>query len=230
MFLFFIYFSMRVKKIRFFVIILIIILIMAILLVNLIDKRINPVIMDYSVIEMKRVATVIINRSITAEVLDNKLMEDLFIVSKDDSEIMTITLDNRIINQITTRISDACEDNLRKVEEGKFKEIKRDFNIGEEYFLVPTGIIFKNALLSNLGPKVPINLKMIGNVTSSIKTDVKEYGINNSLITVSVEIKVELMVILPLSSDYVSITNFVPIAVKMIQGKVPHIYGGDLLN
>ena len=61
-------------------------------------------------------------------------------------------------------------------------------------------------------------------------TNVKEYGINNSLITVSVEIKVELMVILPFSTDYVNITNYVPIAIKLIQGKVPQVYGGSLLS
>ena len=71
---------------------------------------------------------------------------------------------------------------------------------------------------------------MIGNVTSGIKTEVKEYGINNSLVTISVEIKVELMVILPFSSDYISIDNEIPIAIKLIQGKVPQFYGGSLLN
>ena len=74
------------------------------------------------------------------------------------------------------------------------------------------------------------NLKIIGNVTSGIKTDVKEYGINNSLITISSEITVEMMVILPFSSDYVSITNLVPISIKIIQGKVPEFYGGSLVK
>ena len=71
---------------------------------------------------------------------------------------------------------------------------------------------------------------MIGNVTSGIKTEVKEYGINNSLITVSVEINIEVMVILPFSSDYVNVTNQVPIAIKLIQGKVPNVYGGSIIN
>ena len=71
---------------------------------------------------------------------------------------------------------------------------------------------------------------MVGNVTSGITTDIKEYGINNSLVTISVEITVEVMVILPFSSDFVSITNYVPIAIKLIQGKVPQIYGGSLIR
>ena len=135
-------------------------------------------------------------------------------------------MESRIVNNITNKISDTCEDNLRKIEEEKYDEIKKEFNIGEEYFLVPSGVFFGNSLLSNIGPKIPINLKMIGNVNSEIVTDVKEYGINNSLITISLEIKVELMVILPLSSESVLVSNHIPIVIKLIQGKVPHIYGG----
>ena len=187
--------------------------------------------MDYSISEMKRVASTIINRSIRDDTLTEDDLEKMFIVSKSrEEEVISITLDSGIVNKITNRISDACEDNLRLVEEHKFSELKKKFNIGEEYFLVPSGIIFNNSIISSIGPKIPISLKMIGNVTSGIVTDVKEYGINNSLITVSVEIKVELMVILPFSTDYVNITNYVPIAIKLIQGKVPQVYGGSLLS
>ena len=98
----------------------------------------------------------------------------------------------------------------------------------KKYFQVPSGIAFNNTFFNSLGPLIPIKLKIIGNVTSGLETEIKEYGINNSLITVSVEVKVELMVILPLSTDYVSITNYVPIAVKLIHGKVPEYYGGNL--
>ena len=89
------------------------------------------------------------------------------------------------------------------------------------------GYIFQDYKLNDnmtVYDKVAISLKMIGNVTSGINTDVKEYGINNSLITISTEITVEMMVILPFTSDYVSITNYVPISVRLIQGKVPEFY------
>ena len=59
----------------------------------------------------------------------------------------------------------------------------------------------------------------------------KEYGINNSLITVSMEVSVEIQVVLPLTTDYISITNYIPLAIKLIQGKVPIYYGdGIVLN
>ena len=218
------------KKISLLLIIIFIIVLISFIIVNYIDRKFTPLVMDYSKSEIKKIASVIINRSIRDNLLDDGILDKLFIVAKDNNEITSVTLDSVIVNKITNRISDACEDNLRKIENGKYSELKEEFNLGKEYFLVPTGIVFSNSILSNIGPKIPINLKIIGNVTSGIKADVKEYGINNSLITISVEIKVELMVILPISSDYVNITNYVPIAIKLIQGKVPEIYGGSLIN
>ena len=219
------------KKLGIFFLIMLIVVILAIVVLKTINDKIAPVVMDYSKTEIKRLASTIINRSVNYDLLDNNLMDKLFIVTKNSGEeIITVTLDSNIVNQITDKISDACEDNLRLIEEGKYEALKRKFNIGEEYFYVPSGIIFNNSVLSQIGPKIPINLKVIGNVTSGITTEVKDYGINNSLITISVEIQVEMMVILPFSSDYVSITNYVPIAIKLIQGKVPQFYGGGLIN
>ena len=216
------------KKNKFLLLIVAIILIVFVL-IYFVSKKVSPLIMDYSIGEIKRIATIIINRSVTNETFNGIDIEKLFIISKDSDDLITITLDNRIINLISNRISDECENNLRDIEEGKYGNIKRKFNIGEECFFVPSGVFLGNSLLNNVGPKIPINLKMIGNVNSEVISDIKEYGINNSLLTVSLEIKIELMVILPLSSELIKVSNNVPIAIKLIQGKVPHIYGG-LIN
>ena len=219
------------KKSGLFLLILLIIMTISIIIVRVINKQITPIVMKYSTSEMKRIVSVIINRSVNSDILNKEDMDNLFIISKSNNgEISSITLDSIIVNRITDNISDACEDNLRLIEEEKYLEIKKKFNIGEEYFFVPSGIIFNNNLLNRLGPKIPIAMKMIGNVTSGIKTEVKEYGINNSLITISVEITVEIMVILPFSSDYISISNDVPFVIKLIQGKVPQLYSGNLIN
>ena len=213
------------KKIRTLIIIVIFIILVSIFCLKKLNDKITPIVMDYSVSEMKRIISIIINRSINSDILDTNDMDNLFITTKDDhNEIITISLDSIIVNKITDIISDACEDNIRLVEEGKYNELKNKFNIGEEYFFVPSGIVFKNTLFSLIGPKIPINLKLIGNVTSGIKTDVKEYGINNSVITISVDITVSMMVVVPFSSKEININNQVPIAIKLVQGKIPEFY------
>ena len=217
------------KKIRVLIIIIILIIVISLFGLKIINDKISPIVMDYSIGEMKRITSIIINRSINGDILDNIDMDKLFVTNINNDTIV-ISLDSVIVNKITDKISDVCEDNLRLVEEGKYQKLKNKFNIGEEYFYVPSGIIFKNTLFSSIGPKVPINLKIIGNVTSGIKADVKEYGINNSLITISVDICVEMMVVLPFTSREIEISNQVPIAIKLIQGKIPEFYTGNILK
>ena len=213
------------RKLIIFFSIFFLIIIIAIIGIKVINDKITPIVINYSTSQMKRITSIIINRSINSDMLNKDDLDNLFIVNKDNN-IVTITLDSIIVNKITDIISDACEDNLRLVEEGKYQELKKKFNIGREYFFVPSSIIFKNTLFSAIGPSIPINIKYLGNITSNLKTEVKEYGINNSLISIYVDINVEMMVILPFSSKEVNITNLVPIVIKMINGEVPQIYGG----
>lgn len=216
------------KKIGVLLLILLLIILFSMIIIRVINKNITPTVMEYSKSEIKRISSIIINKSINEEVIKLIDVDKLFIVDKsNEQEIITVTLDSGVVNTISNAVSDACENNLRLVEERRFDELK-DFNINEQYFYVPSGVAFNNTFFNSLGPLIPIKLKIIGNVTSGLETEIKEYGINNSLITVSVEVKVELMVILPLSTDYVSITNYIPIAVKLIHGKVPEYYGGSL--
>lgn len=179
--------------------------------------------MDYSKNEVKRLVSIIINNSITDNITDNINMNDLFIIDRSNDEISTITLNSVIVNRITNQISLACEENLRFLEERNFNKLD-NFNINEDYFSFPISRAFNSTIFGDYGPKIPIKLKLIGNVTSGINTDVKDYGINNSIVTISVEIKVELMVILPITTENISITNYIPLSIKMIQGKVPNYY------
>lgn len=222
---------MKKKKISIFLIIIFIVMLFSFFIVQFINRKITPTIMDYSKSEIKRMASIILNKSASNHILDEFDMDKLFVMTRNkNEEVISITLDSGMVNRITNRISDVCEENIRKIEDGNFSAIQKEFNISKDYFFVPIGVMFHNSLLSGIGPKIPISIKMIGNVTSGILSEVKEYGINNSLITISIEIKVELIVILPFSSDYVTINNIIPIAIKLVQGKVPQFYGGGLLN
>lgn len=221
---------MHIKRkltLLFFVIVLIIIL--AIYLISIIFNDVTPVIVEYSKSEMKKIAATVINKAITNDIVEEMDLNQLFIIEKDnDNDVIMVMLDPSIINRASSKATDSVEDSLKRIELKDPKALE-DFNINEDCFYVPTGLAFNSPFLNNIGPKIPISLKLVGNVTSGIVTEVKEYGINNSLITISMEISVEIQVILPFVTDYVSITNYVPLVIKLIQGKVPVYYGDGFL-
>lgn len=216
------------RKLAFILIVIIIMVILSFILLNLTVKKISPTIMEYSKAQVKKVATTIINRSINDDVLDDVNLDELFIIDKSSNEeIVNVLIDPSIVNRTLSKVSDAVENSLRRIE-AMDKDLMREYKIEEDCFYVPSGIIFNTPLLNNLGPKIPIKLKMIGSVLNGIDTEIKEYGINNSLITLSLEISVELQVILPISSENISITNYVPLVIKLVQGKVPTYFGDSL--
>lgn len=217
------------RKLSYLLIIIVLVIVIAVIVLKIVVNKVGPTIMEYSKSEMKKVAATLINKAITNDILEEMNLDELFIVDKsNDEEIITVTLDPSIVNKAVSRASDAVEDGLKRVEL-RDKTVFDDFNLHENCFYVPVGLIFNTPFLNNVGPKIPIKLKMVGNVTSGITTEVKEYGINNSLILVSMEVSVEIMVILPLTTDYISITNYIPLAIKLIQGKVPVYYGDGVV-
>ena len=76
---------------------------------------------------------------------------------------------------------------------------------------------------NNLGPKIPIKMELDGNVLTSLKTKVKNYGVNSALIEVYVNIEANVDIIIPFCNTKIKVTNEVPISIKVAKGNVSSI-------
>ena len=204
------------------IIIFILIIFLAIILICLLNSKVIPIYMEYSEIEMKRVVTTTINKTIN----EIEISDNLFIMKSDD-DIKIIDYEPKALNTIISNITNNVYDNLKLISEMDNDTLKK-FNISKNIFYIPSFIIFNSPLLNNLGPKIPIKLELIESVNSNMETKVTEYGINNSLIEVNVKVNVTVKMILPLSSKDVNVSVIVPLTVKIIQGNIPEYYFGNL--
>lgn len=212
--------KIRIKR---FTTLMIIIVIISFILVFYIDKKITPIIMDYSVEEVKKIISIIINRSINSDILEHSNLDNMYTISQSDKGDI-LSLNSVIVNHLTDIISDVLEDSIILIEEEKYDDLQKHFNISKDYFFIPSSLIFSKGLLAFFGYNIPIKLKMLGNVSSGINTDIREYGLNNSLITISISVSVEMMVLLPFDRRTVNFNNNIPISIKLIQGSVPNFY------
>lgn len=223
-------------KKKIFVITLILIIVLSLMSLNFLNRKVSPVLFNYAQSETKRLSTIIINKAINKQLANGIDLEELFqIVKNTDGEIQTIDFNPAVVNKILNTTTNVVLVNLKAVEEGNINFVELpDILINNKnsqkgiIYELPIFVSTNNLLLSNLGPKIPIKLNVIGSVESNIKTNIKEYGINNALIEVFVEITVSEMVNVPFISNKVKVTSSVPIALKVIQGKVPRYYGGNL--
>lgn len=184
----------------------------------LIFNKLSIYIIEYSKEETINYTSDIVNNSIddnTLKLLDN---DNLYQITRNqDNEIEMIDYNTYLANIILKNIVNNIENGMSSIEN----------NIA---FYVPFGVIFNNFMFSNLGPNLPVRIKLISSVLSSIETKIKDYGINNSLIEISVNIELKERIMLPLMSDVITYNISIPISYKIVNGKIPTYYGGSIIK
>lgn len=201
----------------------ILLIIFTFIILVFLSNKVMPFYMNYSEAEMKRVVTTVINKSVTEEVTNQLEVDSLFVLKKENDNTIIVDFDPVIVNRVMSKISDVVYNNLKLISK-KDKLTLEKYNLDESYFYIPSGIIFNTTILNNVGPRIPINLEIISSVNPNLKTEVTEYGINNSLIEVYINVIVDVKMILPMYANTMQIVVVVPLAVKLIQGEVPKYY------
>ena len=219
-------------KLSIIIFIIVVGLVLSYILINYISKQINPFYMSYAEIEVNKILTEIINNSVNEEVEKEMNINEIFNIQKNESgDIQLIEYNSINVSKILGKFTNNSQNKLTKIEKGnidltdnKLLNINKNKLKRGIIYEIPIGVYSNSIFLSNLGPKIPVKMQLIGDVISSISTNVKEYGINNALIEVGVTIELNSRVFLPYISNDIKIKGTIPIALKLIQGKIPSYY------
>lgn len=191
-------------------------------------NKITPLLLNYAEIESKEIAYLIIDESIDTEIIDKIDPQNLFTVTKtNNGDIQSVDFNTRMVNEILELIGKKIFFNLKKAEEGDLSIINKE-NSNQSSFEVPLGKIFSNPLFSNIGPKIPFKFKLAGAVSTNISTVIKNYGINNVVIEVYIDIEANIRMLLPITSHKCLINNRFLVAMKVIPGSIPKYYNSGL--
>ena len=228
----------KVDKKKFLLTSLIIAIITSNIAINLIGKKIKPSLLRYATAEVDRIATVIINDAIDEVVEENLDSAQLFKIAKNKSEeIETVDFNTKNVNEVLELITENIQKKIIALEEGDVAELNLNKGLkGENFENIKKGIVceiasgslFGNPLIANTGPLIPIKLSFIGKVQTSISTNIKEYGINNVYLEVNVHVEVTERITMPIFTEEVKVEDDIPIAIKVIQGKIPNYYSNGI--
>lgn len=224
----------KMKKSNIIIIIITLLIITIFYTFKYLNNIVSPILINYAEVEIKRFSNLIVNKAISNYINDDINVDNLFIITRDgQDEIKTIDFNPIIVNKLLTTITDSVHVNLKNIIRGNVDKVDIIDDLADYdekklkdgiIFEIPAGVVFKNPLLSNIGPKIPVRLNLNGEVISNINTKVTNYGINNALMEVSVNIELSEQVILPFLSKKIDYNLNVPIAIKMIQGTVPNYF------
>lgn len=231
---------MRLKKkktIESKLIIIILIIVGIYFSLKIISNKITPILLNYGELETRRIANIIVSKAVDEEIL-GIIDDNFFLITRENDEIKSIDFDPIKLNTFLTKIIDKVQTNLKLLESGEIDKLDLDNELLVYYdkeklkegvfYEIPMGVIFNNALLSNLGPKIPVRFTLMGEVISNLETKITNYGINNALIETSINLKLTEKVLLPISSKSIEVEYNIPLSVKMIQGNIPEYYFNGL--
>ncbi len=214
-------------------------LIMTVIGLAVINTGVKPTLMIYAELQTKKIGALVISKAVNREIANvmdiNEIIENL---PTDSAEMVTTKFNTEIINRVLAETTELVQEQLRAIERGNTSilkslteldlEVEDAGNLEGIVYTVPLGQATGNALLGNLGPKVPIHFHAVGNVTSNIKSNITEFGINNAFVEINIHLVVKVQIIVPFATEETTIEQDIPVAMGLIQGQVPEIYNiGD---
>ncbi len=202
----------------------------------LVEKGIRPTLIHIAKTETQVLGTEAINDAISKKIVEQLDMEELILIDKDQNgDISSITFNTSISNRVLSEATLRVQKYLRLMEQGRVHElglpdgVEVDYN--EEVFsqdgiiyTIPLGQATNNALLAHLGPKIPVRFTAIGDIKASMRQEAESTGINNTLISLYIDLQVDVKVVIPFATDMEVVKTSIPIGIMFVPGKVPDYY------
>lgn len=173
------------------------------------NRVISPALSNIADEEIKKRTVDILNKTILDE-YSNKFDYDKVIKVEKDSEgnIIMLRADTLKMNQI------ACDVAIKSQE-----KLKDSGNINIK---IPIGYIFKNNIISNIGPKVTVTARPIGSIDTEYSSKFQSQGINQTKHSIYINVKTNVRVIFPTNVSKLEVKTQIPLAETVIIGKVPN--------
>ncbi|GAX90669.1 sporulation protein YunB [Effusibacillus lacus] len=175
------------------------------------ENNLQPVFVKIAENYTRKIATEAINDAITKKVAEETDYQQIVQFIKDDrgavrSAVFNMVEANRIKAQTTGRVQSV----LKMLQE---QEIR-----------LPVGQAFRSTILATFGPTIPIAIVPMGNAKSDIVQTSETSGINQTKYSLTLEMQVQVNVIIPFVTKPVDIQTQVPIAAIVMVGDVPQFF------
>ena len=161
--------------------------------------------------------------------LPNFSLDDLLIVTLNDkNEILTVDYQMQKIYQISNEVTKEIMENINKSSSSPYlTDYHQDNTV---LLMMPMGIVSDFVFLNNLGPRIPVVFHFVNSVFTNVKTKMTNYGINNALVEIYLEVSLKYDLITPVQMQSQSLDFNVLLGAKIINGTVPNWYGNELIT
>jgi sporulation protein YunB len=188
----------------------------------ILDSVIRPTILSLSEARLRAIGVKAMNDAVRETIGASKVTySDLIHIEKDDTgKISLITANTVLMNNMAAQTAMAAQDKI--------------LNAGEQGVNIPIGTILGGPLLTGRGPAVVIKFEPVGSVTTDIKAEFEDAGINQTRHKIYLVLDATVRILVGNAAQTVEISSKVLISDTIIVGEVPQGYykgaQSDLLN
>lgn len=176
-----------------------------------VEQHMRGPIIHLAKIRVKQIATESINEAITAQVANEKQVDNLIDWRTDDSgKVSGFMLNYSAHMRITS-------DTIQTVR-STLDEVAR---LSEH---IPLGQALGSPILASFGPGIPIKIEPKGDVKVDLNTRRQDAGINNILVEVYLRVRTELAVVVPFDMEAQTVETEIPVSYLLVVGDVPMYY------
>ncbi|AMX82428.1 sporulation protein YunB [Geobacillus subterraneus] len=198
----------------------------------IVNKGMKPVLLEIAETETKRIANLVINNALEQQFSkENPEFQKIVTLQQDQNgKVVSVDFNTEIINRILEETDDHVMESLKAATEGRIERmVLPEVESGQGnsrgiIYYIPLGQVTNNALLANLGPRIPVQFQIVGNVDSEVTKQIHAYDINNFFIEVDIHVAVDIQVIIPFASKISTVTSDIPLVMRFIPGEVPQFY------
>ncbi|MCI8700205.1 MAG: sporulation protein YunB [Clostridia bacterium] len=189
---------------------IIVIAIIAFETIKILLNYINPIYEKIAIESAKSLATIVTNEQSTI-VMKQHTYDNMFSIEKDNNGNISMIKSNiSEINEIISDIANLVQENLNDSRENEIK--------------IPLGSFSGISLFSGTGPRVKMNVVLLGNVDTELRSEFISKGINQTLHRVYLQIDCKVKVLSAYKDLNSNISNQVLLIENVIVGQIPSTY------
>ena len=191
---------------------LLVLLVATVIVFLLLRSRYRNVIRELAETQVKNTTSDLTNDAIAKQIADGVIQYDRIVYfEKDlDGRITALKTNMSEVNRLKTDILNIINDEILALDTS---------DIG-----IPLGSLFLPELLSGKGPAIPVHILSIRNSDATFKSDFSQAGINQTLHQLTMDVSVDVAVLVLGQTGSFTISSEVVVAETVIVGAVPNTF------
>ena len=207
-----------VRRIRHFFQILFLVLVLFFALFLILRGKYRDIVRDLAETQVKNTTSDLTNDAIARQIAEGVVQYDRIVYfEKDlDGKITALKTNMAEINRLKTDILNIINDEI--------------LSLDTSHLGIPVGSLFLPEFFSGMGPAIPVRILSIRNSDAAFSSDFTQAGINQTLHQLTMEVSIDVAVLVLAEISSFSVASEVVVAQTVIVGDVPGTFlqtGGD---